>query len=257
MTIKVIACKVLSREISSLVPQNPNFIDATYLRQGLHDTPDLLRETIQKEIDAIEDDQNMNTRSWGEEGKTIDAIVLAYGLCSNGIQGVRSEKYPIIVPRAHDCITLLLGSKERYQQYFEEVGGRAYWYTPGWIENTSMPSEERFCMLRDKYIRDYGEDNAEYLLDMELGWQKNYEWLAYVSWDSIIQDGFIDYAHKCADFFDWNFRHYQGNDQLMRDLLYGNWDEERFLVTKPGESIQQSFDNTIIKSTSAVLCSQE
>lgn len=246
MVYKVIACKVLSREISTLIPRNPNFIDVTYLRQGLHDTPDKLRQVVQEKIDDIEEDRDMNSLSWGAEGKRIDAIILVYGLCSNGIQGVRSKRYPIVVPRAHDCITLLLGSKERYTQYYNELGGRAYWYTPGWIENTSMPSEERFQFLKEKYLRDFGEENAEYLLETELGWQKNYEHIAYVSWDNILQEGFTDFAKSCADYFQWQYHNFHGDDVLLHDLLHGNWDEERFLVVPPGEVIEPSYDDGIV-----------
>jgi len=38
-----------------------------------------------------------------------------------------------VVPRAHDCITLLLGSKERYAKLFGERPG-TYWYSAGWLE---------------------------------------------------------------------------------------------------------------------------
>lgn len=248
MFLKLIACKVLSREISTLIPRNPNFIDVTYLQQGLHDTPSKLCQVVQEQIDAIEEDRDMHSLSWGKVGKKIDAIVLAYGLCSNGIQGVFSKKYPIVVPRAHDCITLLLGSKERYDRYFNKLGGRAYWYTPGWIENTAMPSKERYKQIKEEYTRLYGEDNAEYLLSMELGWQEKYEHVAYVGWDGILQDGFEEYARSCANDFDWEFHYYNGQDTLMRDLLSGNWDNERFLVVPPGESIQASFDKGILTS---------
>ena len=248
MTLKVVACKVLSREISLLIPQNPNFIDVTYLRQGLHDTPDELRRVVQGQIDAIDDGSDMHSVERRSDGKEIDAIVLAYGLCSNGIQGIRSKKYPIVVPRAHDCITLLLGSKEKYDQFFNEFGGRAYWYTPGWIENSPMPSEEKYVLLKERYIEQFGEDNAEYLLEMELGWQKDYEHIAYIAWDGILQDGFVDFARSCAEYFNWNFRLFQGEDTLLRDMLSGNWDDERFLVVPPGDAIAPSFGVDILKS---------
>lgn len=254
MILKVIACKVLSREISLLTPQNPHFLDVTYLRQGLHDKPDELRRVLQAEIDAIDDDSDIHSVACELEGKTIDAILLAYGLCSNGIQGLRSKKYPIIVPRAHDCITLLLGSKEKYDAYFSELNGKAYWYSPGWIENTSMPSKERYAFLKEKYTRQFGEDNAEYLLETELGWQKEYDHIAYVKWDGIAHEGFLSYAEECAAYFNWNFRVFQGDDILMRDMLTGNWDQARFLTVKPGESIQPSYDEDILMGEPARSC---
>lgn len=251
MILKVLACKVLSREISLLTPHNPHFLDVTYLRQGLHDRPDELRRVLQSEIDAIDDDTDIHSVACELEGKTIDAIILAYGLCSNGIQGLRSKKYPIIVPRAHDCITLLLGSKEKYTQHFDEMNGKTYWYTPGWIENTSMPSRERYEFLKEKYTREYGEDNAQYLLDMELNWQEAYDYCAYVKWNGLMDEGFLTYSKECAQYFGWHFRIFEGDDSLMKDMLTGNWDDERFLTIKPGDVIEASFDDDIITACPA------
>lgn len=53
LKLKVIACDVLNREISFLASQSKNYIDVTYLNQGLHNTPDKLREILQAEIDKV------------------------------------------------------------------------------------------------------------------------------------------------------------------------------------------------------------
>ena len=85
MRLKVIACKVLFREISLLAAHNPNFVDITWMRQGYHQTPDLLRKTVQEQIDRIDagDDPCTCNNGMGE----FDAILIGYGLCSNGIAG--------------------------------------------------------------------------------------------------------------------------------------------------------------------------
>ena len=43
-----------------------------------------------------------------------------------------------------------------------------------------MPGEERHARLRAQYAEKYGEDNAEYLMEMEQGWFKRYSNAAYV-----------------------------------------------------------------------------
>ena len=57
----------------------------------------------------------------------------ATALCSNGLVGLTARNIPVVVPRAHDCITLFLGSKERYLDYFQSHTG-VYFKTSGWIE---------------------------------------------------------------------------------------------------------------------------
>jgi hypothetical protein len=37
-----------------------------------------------------------------------------YGLCNLALTSLRARAVPVVVPRAHDCITLYLGSRQRY-----------------------------------------------------------------------------------------------------------------------------------------------
>ena len=127
---KVIACKVMMREMYHLAAQSENVIDIIWLKQALHNTPDILRESVQAAIDDVE-----------REEEDYDAILLGYCLCSNGIVGLRSKKTPIVVPRGHDCVTMLLGSKERYREIFDGHDGGIYWYSPGWIEHSLQPGQ--------------------------------------------------------------------------------------------------------------------
>ncbi len=93
--------------------------DLEFLTQGYHDIPATGRVEIQKLIDAV------------PAGK-YDAILLGYGLCSNILTGVTCSHTRLVIPRAHDCITFFLGSKERYQRCFGERPG-TYYFTSGWL----------------------------------------------------------------------------------------------------------------------------
>ena len=105
MRIAIIGCMVMNREISRLAADSRHVVRVWWQRQGLHDTPDILRAELQKNIDAIER-ENEQLRP----NQRFEAIVLAYGLCSNGVIGLRSRSLPVIVPRCDDCISLFLGS---------------------------------------------------------------------------------------------------------------------------------------------------
>ena len=101
-----IVCKVMQREAYFCAAKSKNIVDVVLMDQGLHNEPDKLRAEVQKALDKTTDIQ----------GRPYDASLLGYGLCSNGIVGL-SAKIPIVVPRGHDCVTLLLGSKEKYREY--------------------------------------------------------------------------------------------------------------------------------------------
>ena len=190
---QLIVCKVLQREAYFCAARSPSEVDIVLMEQGLHDEPDRLRETVQKALERTSDIQ----------GRPYDASLLGYGLCSNGTAGLKAE-IPIVIPRGHDCITLLLGSKERYREYFDSHRG-IYWYSPGWIEAGKQPSQKRYETLLAAYTEKYGQDNAQYLLEVEQTWMKEYEWATYVDWGLVESDRHKTYTKQCAEFLGWNY----------------------------------------------------
>jgi hypothetical protein len=97
------------------------------MEKGLHDVgTKKMSEKLQVEIDKV------------DAGK-YDTILLCYGLCNNGVCGLHSP-LPMVIPRAHDCITLLMGSKERYKDYFDHNPG-TFFFSPGWLERNKDPAD--------------------------------------------------------------------------------------------------------------------
>jgi len=198
----------------------------------LHNTPDTLRDELQKSIDQIN----------GE----YSAILIGYGLCSNGLEGIIARNAKLVIMRGHDCITFLLGSKERYRQYFGRHPG-TYWYSPGWIGEESMPGKERYERTLESYVEKYGQENAEYLMKMEQGWIQKYMTAAYVDL------GFCDterpkaYTRQCAEWLGWKYDFLAGDPQLIVNWLEGNWDPDQFLIVEPGEMVVASHDKEIIE----------
>ncbi|MBN2129891.1 MAG: DUF1638 domain-containing protein [Sedimentisphaerales bacterium] len=230
-------CKVLQREAYYCAARSPNVVDIVLMEQGLHDTPDRLREQVQKALRQTRDIQD----------RPFDASLLGYGLCSNGTAGLTAE-IPVVIPRGHDCITLLLGAKERYQQYFDSHRG-IYWYSPGWIESGKQPSRQRYELLLAEYTEKYGADNAQYLLEVEQTWMKEYSWATYVDWGLVDADDYRAYTKQCADFLGWNYDELRGDSGLMQRFVDGVWSDEEFLVVEPGQSIAEDVTNEgIIKA---------
>jgi hypothetical protein len=235
--LQLIACKVLQREAYFCAARSRNVVDIVLMQQGLHDEPDRLRREVQKALERTQDIQ----------GRPYDASLLGYGLCSNGVVGLGAE-IPIVVPRAHDCITVLLGSKERYQEYFDSHRG-VYWYSPGWIESGKQPSQERCEKLLEGYTRKYGEDNARYLMEVEQTWMKEYNWATYLDWGLVAADGYKAFTEECAAFLRWNYDELTGDAGLMQRFVDGVWNQEEFLVVPPGRRIAEDVTNKgIIKA---------
>ena len=69
-----------------------------FLPKGLHDLGGKpMAAKIQEVVDRT------------PEG-VYDAILLGYGLCGNGLDGLTARHTRLVLPRAHDCIALLMGS---------------------------------------------------------------------------------------------------------------------------------------------------
>lgn len=237
MRLQFITCKVMQREAYFCAARSKNVVDIVLMEQGLHDEPEKLRREVQKALDNTCDIQ----------GRPYDASLLGYGLCSNGIVGL-SAKIPIVAPRGHDCITLLLGSKDKYQEYFDSHRG-VYWYSPGWIESGGQPSEERYGKKLKEYKEKYGDDNAQYLMEVEQNWIKEYNWATYIDWGLTDSDEYKNYTKRCAEFLHWNYDELKGSPVLMQKLVDGHWNDSEFLVIKPGQKISEDLTNEgIIKA---------
>ena len=254
MILKLIACKSLTRELSYLSSLSENNIDITWIRRGYHDAPDVLRRTLQAEIDAVESGKDSHTNELGGNGDSIspyipedfDAILLGYGLCSNGVVGLHSKKHPLVLPRGHDCITFLLGSKERYREYFESLPG-CFWYTVSWIENGHPPCEASYNRQRDFYIeKGFDEEEADRFMEEMNGWTKQYKNAGYITMPFFDKPELQEFTKQAADFFNWKYTSLEGDLSLMKRFLDGKWDEEDFLVVPPGYTVIASHNEEIL-----------
>jgi hypothetical protein len=229
-----VTCAVVEEELRVLTSNLPNVLGIHVLPQGLHNTPNELRAQLQVAIHKAEQDYQP------------DAIALGYGLCSRGTEGVCTTRSLLVMARAHDCITLLLGSKERYAQYVREHPG-TYWYSPGWNKHHIPPGETRFEKLRASYVEKYGEDNADFLMDSEQTWFSSYDRATYVDVGLAATEKDLAYTRECAQWLGWKFDHQQGDASLMRDLLAGTWDDDRFIVLQPGQTLELSPDERVVR----------
>lgn len=134
LRLAMIACEVMVREVSFLTAQSEHIISVRWMKQGLHDNPSMLNRMLKEKIAEIEE---LNEQMSAD--KKFDAIVLGYGLCSNGVIGISAETLPLVIPKCDDCIALFLGSQSRYLELFRQYKG-IYWYTPGWVERAFTPS---------------------------------------------------------------------------------------------------------------------
>lgn len=238
MRLRVIACEVLQREISAAAAYSPHVVDVEFLEKGLHDYGGAaMRKELQHRVDSVDPTK-------------YDAIAMGYALCGNGLHGLTALRLPIAAPRAHDCIALLMGSRERYERYFAEHPG-TYFRSTGWIERGKGLTP--LVQVRtgvgtglEELIAKYGVDNGTYLYSELNKYQSAYRHMAF------IENGF-DAEHRCANearaeaaTCGWTFATLDGDLRLIRMLVNGEWPDDEFVVVQPGERIVARYDEKII-----------
>jgi len=247
MFLKVIACEIAVRELQYAAARSKNMIDLEFLTQGHHDTPALGRDEIQQRIDAV-------------PGGKYDAIVLGYALCSKILVGLKPSHTQLIIPRAHDCITLFLGSKDRYQKLHSERPG-TYYYTSGWLEcagrrgnkgstwggaflpaNSSLDLEATY----QEWVQKFGEDQAKYLVEEMSRWMETYSHGCLIDFDFLKQLDLPQAVQRiCAD-KGWSYDQVPGDLSLFQKMVDGPWAESDFLTVQAGQKVVASFDELII-----------
>ncbi len=237
MRLKLIACEIFYREISYLVKDAKPAITIDFLPKGLHDVG---HEKMFQEIQRVVQESDC--------AEKYDYILLGYGLCNNGVRGIKTANIPLVIPRAHDCIAILMGSKERYKSYFAAHPG-TYFLSPGWIEHseidgsTSIQSQIGMNQSYDYFLKLYGEDNAQFLYEQLSQNTRHYSRLAYIKND--INLDFEQEARQKAADESWEFNIITGNLGLLERFINGIWSEEEFMIIKPGEEIYPSYDDEI------------
>jgi hypothetical protein len=230
----ILTCAVLEREMRHFAAGRQNVAHIHVIDQGLHDEPDRLRATLADAITQI------------ERQHEPDAILLGYGLCSRGIEGITTTRATLVICRAHDCITLLLGCRKRYADYVAQHPG-TYWYSPGWIEHSLMPGKQRYDRLYEQYRQRFGPDDARYLMDAEQGWFASYSRATFVDLSIGATDDHVAFTRRCADWLKWEYDRQHGDPALIEALLDGEWDEKRFCVLAPGQTIRLTADARVIE----------
>jgi hypothetical protein len=236
MRFKLIGCEVLVRELCDAVARAPHAIDVEFLPKGLHDRGGAgMRAELQQRIDAV-------------DPGAYSAVLLGYALCGNGLDGLVARTLPLVAPRAHDCIALLLGSRRRYQEYFDGHPG-VYYRSTGWLERGATLEQPAGagCELAE-LIHRYGEDNGRYLYEELNRYQQAYTQLTFIETGLEPDGGFEEQARREARERGWSFEKLAGSLRLFRALAAGDWNPDEFVVVEPGWRIAARYDDAIIRA---------
>lgn len=196
MRIKLIGCPSTKNEVVAM--GHFPAIDYEFLDFSLHALPCELNTTLQRTIDA---------------SQHYDLIILTYGRCSRAVAGLVSANVPLILPKVHDCISLLLGSDFRRQQ-LSAFSPAIYYFSQGWLDYGRDPYAEYL-----EYLDKYGQEDAAYLIQTLYG---RYREAVFVR--TCIGEKLEECRRRVqmiAGFLNWKVSEVAGDLELLTKLVNG------------------------------------
>jgi hypothetical protein len=199
----IIACDTLKYEVLLAQARTDN-TDPVYWVDGmLHMDPDRLRMELQKVLD--------------QDGPW-EHVLFAYGNCGNGLVGLKSEKYVMVVPKTADCISMLLHRRE------ETITRDTYFLTKGWIElEKNIIKEYTHCLEK------YGEEKTQQIFKVMLN---NYHHLTLIDSGAYDIQEYIAVSMDLAQKVHLDFSVKRGGVGYLEKLFQGSWDQEFCIIEK-------------------------
>ena len=211
----VIACEVMKAELEEAARGAE--VQIHYLDQGLHRTPKKMAGLIQDKLDTY--------------GGSARRVVLAYGLCSKGITGVKSTHQELVVPRCHDCISLFFGSTNAYSEVFRLRPG-TYYLTPGWVAARRDP----LGVIYEDYAPEHGLETAFWVMQEEL---KHYTHIALINTGVGSLEELRARTMENCRVLEKQYCEIEGTLEYFKKLVHGPYSEADFITIPPGKEVTE------------------
>ena len=238
MNFRLIACNIFQREACACVARTPHVVDIDFLELGEHARPNSLRELLQARIDAA-----------SESARDYEAILLLFGLCGNAGVGLVARGTQLVMPRAHDCATILLGSRAAFKRDFGENPSQGF-SSNGYLDRGEYflrQAEEnaRVFAYGDAFVelvKQYGEENARYVWETMHPVHPGNERAVFIRMPGIDDSWHAERFRVQAEATGKHCDELTGDLRLIAALVEGRWDPTEFLVVPPGQQTAGVYD---------------
>lgn len=209
----ILSCRTLEDELNAALIKSGMDYPVVWLESGLHNVPKKLTRRIQEELDKIE----------------ADRVLLAMGFCGNAMAGIHGN-FEMILPRADDCISLLLGSVERRMDVGRELS--AYFFTEGW-----MRGERNIIVEYEHTLEKYGEELTESIMEMMYS---HYRTLAILNCGVGDVPSLFERTEEISQKLSLEQKELAGTLDWLVELFQGPWPEEKYITVAAGEILDAS-----------------
>ncbi len=209
MTVKIIACEVMKEELLAIAPRQP--VEYEFVSMGLHLHPPKLHRYLQEILDRA--------RGYAQ-------IVLAFGLCGGAAGGLTAGDSPLIMPRVHDCIPLLLGAHHAAGQ-----GKGTFYLSCGWMAGEGNILAE-YRRIADKY----GVIKAERVFNRMFN---AYHSVLFISTGCARESVYREQSRQLAALLRLSHQTVKGDHTYLHKIVHGPWNEPEFIHLAPFTSLAE------------------
>lgn len=216
MKVHILSCQIFQPYIEEIILQTS--LDYEYVIEYFeidqHNHPEILNGLLQEKIDSIQ---------------SADLILMIYGICGNATKGIKARNTRIMIPRVHDCATILLGSKNRFEEVFghrPSQGWKCLSYDKGDSHTVTLDSNPEY----QDFLERFGEDNAVYLFEMLYPKTKQELYITFGLQEDNIRINELESDTEII----------KGNLQFLTNVLSLKFEE--LLIVEPGEQIELLYD---------------
>ncbi|HWR05565.1 DUF1638 domain-containing protein [Sporomusa sp.] len=211
----IITCRTIQAEVDKAIQQTDCRFPVIYLESALHNEPDKLRSVLQEAL---------------SRASNVDQVLLVMGYCGNAILGLKPAGFRLVVPRADDCLTMLLGSQQKRTEVQRTMP--TYFFSSGWLASWEQMERTTFEEY-ERTIKRYGKEKADKILRITF---KHYKRVGVIDTGEFPLDELMAKAQVHADFLNLKCEAIPGTLGYLKKFLTGPWDND-FIVIDSGETI--------------------
>ncbi|NLI92643.1 MAG: DUF1638 domain-containing protein [Peptococcaceae bacterium] len=212
MKTAIICCENLKYELIKTLKKSGSSIPVIWISSDYHINSDRLREKLQQEIDQLQD---------------FEKILLGFGCCGNSVIGLTATTADLVIPKAHDCIEILLS---RRNKKFKRRAS-TYFLSKGWLQ-----SDKGIIQEHKRLVERYGEVKAKNILKIMLNQYYSLMFIDSGVSDKAELDRLLKTSEQFAAAANLELMVEKGGYWLLKALVQGLFEKD-FIIIKKGETV--------------------